>query len=290
MEFELARVMVALVGVGYAAYLDYANNRNIPDWLTYSLVAAGVLVNAATLNTGVIFGAFAVAFVIALIGYPLYRAGELGGADILIFIAIALLLPTQPKPLLAPAQAVQPIYPFVLPLFLVSGVIFTFYMLLLYAPRVILSLARGERVEISKMRAASALVIIAAYSVILWTVSSILPFAPFLLALVFFVVLASTFFAVFKEHIARAYLIEWVPFKKIDEEDVLALEMMGKRTVAKYKLQKLLSAPELQKLKKLKLKKYPIYKNLPALLPHVFVALLLLILFGDPLSKLYPII
>ncbi|MEW6328736.1 MAG: A24 family peptidase [Candidatus Micrarchaeota archaeon] len=290
MEFETARVLAALVGVGYAAYLDYTNNRNIPDWLTYSLVAAGVLANLATLNVGVIFGALAVAFVIALIGYPLYRAGELGGADILIFIAIALLLPTQPKPLLAPAQAMQPIYPFVLPLFLVSGVIFTFYMFLLYAPRVFASIALGEMVGINKLRAASALVIILAYSAILWIVNSILPFAPLLLALVFFVVLASAFFAVFKEHIARAYLVEWVPFKKIDEEDVLALEMMSKRTVARYKLHKLLSAPELQKLKKLKLKKYPIYKNLPALLPHVFVALLLLVLFGDPLSKLYPVI
>ncbi|MCX6777656.1 MAG: hypothetical protein NT157_02115, partial [Candidatus Micrarchaeota archaeon] len=90
------------------------------------------------------------------------------------------------------------------------------------------------------------------------------------------------------EYITDRFIIEKLPLSRIEEEDVLAIEKMNPKLVAKYKLKKLLTARELARMKKAKipLKKYPVYANMPVFLPYILASLLLTLLFGDPLAMI----
>jgi len=280
LDFEIARLGVALAGTLAATYYDLTQNRTVPDWLTFGLVGIGMICAIITFDAASAVSVFVpVVFVIG-IGYPLYRMGQIGGADVLLYAAIALLVPYAPKGLLVEAQ---PSYlmqlPFILSIFLASGVLFGIVTFARYAPAALEALANGK-VKLTKEQAAYSLVMLAAGAAVsAFGIQGSMPVA-FVAAVVFSVVI-SVFFYVFKDFVARKFLVREVAIAQIDEEDVLAVEEMRPALVKKFGLQRLLTANEIAKLKKTGLKKFPVYKNLPAFTPYVLIALVLSVLFGD---------
>jgi len=289
MELEMLRFAICFVGCTAATYYDLFNRRNVPTWLSYSLVALGIIFTLATLNTSDIIFAFAVALAIFAFGYLLYRAGQIGGADVLMFISIALLLPNAPKPLLTDVEP-QLSFPFVVSIFVLSGMLGVFGIFVKYVPVTLYEIIRGEKIEINRTHALLSIAMMILYLVFLYFLNSIVEMPQVQLAVFAAVVICATSVFSLKEHIAEKHMIRMVSVEDIDEEDVLAIEKMDQKLVSKYKLDKLLTASEIEKLKKMgKRKKFPVYKEMPVFMPYVLIALLLSALFGDPLVYLYPL-
>ena len=111
--------------------------------------------------------------------------------------------------------------------------------------------------------------------------ASIRGLPPVQIAVVLLTVSFSAFFYTFKGYIARKFLIRKVALRDIEEEDVLALDEMDPKVVERYGLRRLLTAGEIKRLRKVPMKAFPVYKNLPAFTPYILISLLLSVLFGD---------
>ena len=285
-ETEFVRLAVAVAGTAIATYYDLTHNRNVPDWLSFGMLGAGIVAAAAGLWGAGVADAVTVALpavVVLALGYLLYRAGQIGGADIVILAAIALLMPAAPKGILgraAPAELLVQV-PFVFSLFLVSGILFGVATLARFFTPCMHAAFAGE-VRLATEQKIYLVLLAVTGAVFMWFArTNALP-AQFVL--IFLAALAfSAFFYVFKSFIARRFLIRLVSVKEIDDEDVLAVEEMEPELVKKYGLKKLLTRKEIARLAKLPIKKFQVYKNMPAFLPYVFAALLLSIIFGDVL-------
>ena len=286
MEFEIARVAVALFGCAAGAYFDLRNNRNIPNALLYAMLVVGVAFNA--------FGLFGsapaaqesmVAFVVAggifAAGYLLYRAGQIGGADVYVMGSVALLLPAQPRIFAGVAAAP---YPYVFSVIAASGLAFMAYMLAKYGV-IALRGAVKEKKGVDAKTALGMAVVALAYAAFIYVAGANGVFGLSYFVLVGFVVFASIFFMAFKGRMARMMAQE-VPLSKIEEEDVLALEYMDEKVVEKYHLKRVADANELKRLAKLPIKKYCVYTKMPPFLPHVLFGLLATLVFGDVLMLL----
>lgn len=275
---ELTRIAVAVGGTSVATYYDLTHNRTVPDWLTMGMVALGVLAAALTFSSDSLVMVGAPALAVAAIGYPLYRAGHIGGADVLLFLAIALLMPAAPEGLLVQSKfAIQ--MPFVLTVFLLSGLFFGIFTFLRYLLPAMRALAGGE-IKLGLMQKAYVTAMAAAGAAFIWiAMEKEMPYTFTVVVLV--AITFSTFFYLFKQFIARNFLIREVGTDGMDDEDVLAVEEMDEAVVKKYKLQKLLTRKEIERLAKLPLKNFPVYKNMPAFTPYMLAALAAGVLFGD---------
>jgi len=173
--------------------------------------------------------------------------------------------------------------PFVLSLFLISGILFGIVTFARFFLPCICAAMKGE-VRLGLEQKIYLVLLAVTGLVFLWFAgSNALPvqFAIIFLAALLF----SAFFYVFKSFIAQKFLIRIVGVKEIDEEDVLAVEEMDLAIVKKYGLKKLLTAAEIKRLAKVPIKKFPVYKNMPAFLPYVLAALLLSLLYGDIVTR-----
>ncbi|MFH1470596.1 MAG: prepilin peptidase [Candidatus Micrarchaeota archaeon] len=296
-KFAIERFAIALVGCGIASYYDVFNNRNVPNWLTYGMVALGVCLGffdlagttilsaagPALLSTqflGVALTVFGPAVFLFLVGYYLYMNGQIGGADVLVFIAIALLVPQQP---FSPANDQStPFFsiPYVVTIFALSGILFSAYLFLTMVPRVVRGLLQ-KKVKIDKKKTLMSAFVIVLYGFFLSNMymMRVIP-VPFILIIA--LVLVSAFFVyTFRDFILEEYVIRTVPLDKIDEEDVLAIEKLDPELVKKHNLKKVLTLKELEKLKDLPIKEFPIYKNMNCFMPHVLGALLISMVVGD---------
>ena len=275
----VARVAVALIGTGIAAYFDVTNNRNIPNHVTYPFVVLALLVNFISLDMAALPMTVGIAAAIFIIGYVFYKMGQIGGADILVITAIALAIPQQPLETLIVRQTIASPFPFVLSVIIGASLAFSVVMFLSFIPKVAAAIRAGK-IKLGNERLLSAGLIAIAYIAFVYIAVKLPFFPPLYLALITFVMLTSVFFMLFREFI-QASMVEFVPLSRVEEEDVLAIEQMDKETVAKYKLQKLLTLDEIKRLRKLPIKKFPVYTKMPMFLPYILFGLLLSLLFGD---------
>jgi len=282
MELEWLRIGIAVLGTAAAAAYDVFNNRNVPNTLLYAFVGLGFALNLYAFDLSLFIEAAGSAIVVLALGYLLYKEGQVGGADVLVLAALSLLLPRTPSLLLErQAQVIGP--PFIASIFILSGALFLIAFALKNIPVVAKALRKGKA-EVSPAGAAYALAALLFLALFANAFGS-LGLAPIYMALVGIVVACAAFVIAFKETIISS-LIEMVPLKDIEEEDVLAVERMDARVVKRFGLHKLITREELAKLRETRLKRFPILKNLPTFLPYVLVALLLTLKYGDIFSIL----
>ena len=250
----------------------------MPNYLLYGFAGVAVLANLVFWGPASLQ---ALAFGVAafLLSYPLYRMGQLGGADVFAFASIAALVPYFQSPLIAPAQQVQ--YPFILSVMVPTSIfLHPPHARSLHPLHLREAGARGE-LEITLAKAAGPAVLavsFAAFLAVLLSMPLQLPFAY--LALLSFLFAALLFFSFFKDDI-KASMVRSVPVSRLMEEDVIALERMDAGLVRKLRLYPLLDAKEIATLKKSRLKSVPVYTGMPFFLPYLLAGLLVTLLFGD---------
>ncbi len=288
---ELAGVGIALVGTALAAYQD-ALTSFIDERLTYGMIAAGALVVLSTLDQQLIIGAFAGAAVIFAIGYALYRAGQVGGGDVLLFTAIQLLVPVRPAQLgiplfnlvfdkmaldqvIAYGRVLQAI-PFFASVFAAASFFALLGSAIFYASKIAKARPKPELVPGGITSTASL--------VFLWWLYSrgvsVVQTAFFGLVLA-----AACFLIAFKKQIMNEVVVQNIAIEEVEDEDILVTSKMDEKIVEKYSLGKVLTKEEVEKLKKVRekegIKLFPVAKVLPRLGPYILLGLITSLLLGD---------
>ena len=134
-EIELA--VLILVTFIYAIF-DVFNKRNVPNIFVYLTIAVGIII-ALVSNSGLgLLIALTIAAVVGLLGYAVYRAGLLGGGDVLEFVFISLVMPTQMQPFYS--SAYQWNVPFILSVIIAAG-----YTSLIFIPIYYLGVKKSQK-------------------------------------------------------------------------------------------------------------------------------------------------
>ena len=301
MNYELIRILVALIGCGAAAYQDYKTSF-IDEKIIYMMIAIGLLMNLFPFlveDNYLIVYALIVSIIILAFGYLFYKKGQLGMGDVLLFVGIQQLLPLAPSSLkivdavdinlLISAIPKENLFLFgymnifnhmlfFITIFLVSSFVATLGTSLQYAISLIRS---GKKLLPNKILGAASLVFVMIgiaylYSQFGISVASIL----FMLLLV-----SSAFFLTFRDQILDQIIIRRIPIKEIEDEDIFAIDKMPLGLVKKYNLQRVLTVSEVKKLREIEKNEgmhlFPVNKVLPRFGPYIFIALVLGILFGN---------
>ncbi|MCX8162977.1 MAG: hypothetical protein N3D10_00280 [Candidatus Micrarchaeota archaeon] len=280
MQFELLRIIIALVGTTIAAYYDIFNKKNIPTNILYGFLAISFLVNLLDLQN--FFSATIFGVLVFIIFYFLYRAGQIGGADGYILSSITMVLPYQPKMFLIVSGFF--ILPFIFNVFVFASISFILYVFLYTLTAVIKNINKIER-----KNALSAFLVLLSYLVFLYVISSRIEIlalvGPAYIIAISLMVIFIAYYTLFKNVIHDA-MIEFVDVKNVEPEDMIAVEKMDQELVKKYDLKRLVTKEQYQKMKAIKGKKIALYKNLPPFVPHILLGLIFGILFGDLLTLL----
>lgn len=264
-EGELARVLIALAGTGVAAWYDLANNRNVPNNFLYVFLGLAFLSNLVFFQPGVMAYGVAVAMAIFLVGYVFYKMGYIGGADVYVLTAIALLLPAFPSYITVLFN-----FPVVLSVIITSGVLFAVYFLYYVIVNVALKDGKG-RYEY--------LLLLPPYAILLYFFIATGIFGLAYIITITVLILSSIVFMVYKDS-ATEKMARKVAVSKVEEEDVAVLELMP-ALAKKHGIKRLLDRTEIERLKRLRVKEIYVYKELPPFLPFVLVALALSVTVGD---------
>ncbi len=295
LNLEFARVFVALLGTAFAAIEDWKTSF-INDKLMLAMIAGGLLFDVASGDVNLIIYSVGGAAAIFAIGWLLYRAGQLGGGDVLLFVGLHLLIPVVPLQVVYSAQTALGIggkfgqvpqlasiigLPFAFSVLLAASVFAMMGTSVFYAR---LLFKKGFSPKPDLLLAAPFLLFSGGFLAIAATT-----FKLSALQIAFFTLLfaCGIFLAAFKKQIEDELVIREIPVKEIEDEDVLAIDKMDKKLVEKYGLQKVLTKEQVHRLKKLQketgMKKFPVFKLLPRFGPYVMLGLLACLALGDVL-------
>lgn len=271
MPGEAIRIVLAFLGTGVAAYYDVFNKKNIPDQMLYAFLALAFIVNLVFYDATLFAFSLGVTVFLSAIGYLFYRVGQLGGADLFVLAAIMLLLPIHPSYAGLPFNL-----PFIFSVFIFSGILFALYVLFYFGFKL-------TQVE-SKPKLLYALVLIP-YALFAWFFINSFLFSPVFFAFVTISIFATVFFMMFRDSLNQL-LAEELPVSQLEPEDVLALEIMNKDMIERYKIPRLMSKDEIARLKKTKVGEVWVYTKLPPFIPFILLGMVLAMLFAKSLLLL----
>ena len=271
MPGEAVRLIFAFLGTGVAAYYDVFNKKNIPDQLLYGFLAVAFLTNLVFYDEALFWFSLGVTVFLSAIGYLFYRVGQLGGADVFVIASIMLLLPIHPSFVGMPFNL-----PLIFSVFIFSGVIFALYVLFYFGWKL-------TQVE-ARPKLAYALVLLPYAAFAYMFINSFL-FSWVFFAFVTISIVATVFFMMYRESLNQL-LAEELPVSQLEPEDVLALEVMNKDMIERYKIPRLMSQGEIDRLKKTKVGEVWVYTKLPPFLPFILAGMILSMLFAKSLLLL----
>ena len=268
MPGEIVRVIVAFIGVLIATYYDVFNKKNVPDLFLYAFLAIAFLLNLILYDQNLFWFSIAITIFISAIGYLFYRVGQLGGADVFILAAIMLLLPIHPS-----FVGMSFNVPFVFSVIIFSGVVFALYMMVYFGLKLMSTESKPNLLY---------LLMLIPYGLFAYVYSGSFLFSPVYFAFISISMFAIILLMMFKETINKL-LAEELPISQIKPEDVLALELMNKDLIDRYKLTRLMTKTEIEKLKKTKITEVWVYTKLPPFIPFVLIGMILSLLFAKNL-------
>lgn len=266
MPGETIRIALALIGTLAAVYFDVFNQRNVPNMLLYAFLGVAIFANIVFYDPLVFAYAAGLAAIIFLLGFLLYKMGQIGGADLFVICSIILLLPIHPSNLETLFN-----YPLIFSTLLYGGVAFSIFSIFYF----------GNKVRKSKDVKPNLfyLALLLPYAVFGYLFLTAPFFSPIYFAIASIFLLSAIFFLVYRDAII-ASTMEEVPLSKITDEDVLAKEKM-QPLMQKLKIGPVIGEKELAILKKAKVNKVWIYAHLPPFLPFLFIGLVASLLWGN---------
>jgi hypothetical protein len=291
-ELEFLGLLVAVLGTGIGAYIDMKTSY-IPDSVTFPMIIIGIVLLPMIYEWGMALNYYLVAAAVFGIGLLFYFFGQLGGGDVKLLTAIALLVPGYPGVLLNPIgfgffyknifglEVFLPPYPFVGSVFFIAAITSVVFISVNYLIKLFRD--RKEIKDFERKFMIGIGVAVVLNMLILWwmTVSEkmwILVF-PFTLGSIVYV---------FKDDIMRKYVAIDKRVEELTEDDVIAAELMDDATKQKLGLslrKTFLFSSQVENLKKLakknKVEKVKVSEYLPRFGPFIFLSLLVNLVVVD---------
>lgn len=266
MLFEFYRYIIVLLGTIISAHTDIKTGF-ILDKVTYPMIALGILFTLGDVFLEMNFFQLLVPIAIFALGYLLYFLGKLGGGDVKIFTAMALLLPYYRG------------QPFVLNVLLLAAlssvvVISAYYLFRYFRKGVKVKENRGDIIKAFFLGVALML-----YFFFLMQ----LGFLSLEYAVVLFVPLCfALLFLAFRTGIKKNFFLKYVPPGKLEEDEIIAKEFIDPGILAECGLsvKGIITEKDAKKLARLGLKEIPVYRELPPFAPFL--------LFGVAVSYFWP--
>jgi len=258
---ESIRVIIAFIGLLLTSYFDLFNNKNIPEKLLFLFLIFAFLLNLYFFDSTLSLFAIILSVVIGVVGYLFHKMGQLGSADVIVLSSVALLVPIHPS-----FSNMLFNYPFIFSLLVFSGVLFAIYILLNFS----IKLSTVKKLNPDYR----AIIILFPYLLFLYLYFQFPLFSYTYFIIVSLVIISSIFFMMFKKDI-NSLIVEKISLSKVEEEDVVDLEKIGKLRVKKFKIPRVISLKDIKRLKKLKVKTLWIYTQLPPFLPFLLVGFIL---------------
>ena len=267
---EQLRIAIAFFGLLLTSYFDVFSRRNVPESLLYVFLFASIAVNFISYNEDIFLFSLAVALTIALFGYASYRLGQIGLADVLVMLSINFALPLHPS-----LSALSFNFPLIAGVFVFSGILFALYFLVSFSVRIYRTSARPDMLSFA---------ILIPYIALAYVYINSPLYSPVYFSFITIMVFATMFFFAYRNDIYKMQA-EKVPLSRLDAEEVVAIELIDPALVKKYRLQRLVTKDELERLRKLAVKEKQlrelwIYTKLPPFLPFMLAGLLVALLFS----------
>ncbi|MBI4044619.1 MAG: prepilin peptidase [Candidatus Diapherotrites archaeon] len=264
------RIGIVIIGSVLAAYTDYKKGL-IYDSITLPMIGAGTLFNLLEQEfTGIWAGALVFAA-----GYLLYATGKIGGGDVKLFSAIALLLPFYKENV------------FILNVLLFSGLAGLTFVSVNYPLKYLRTTPIRNALEENKAglaKSAMFAIAIAAYFFVLS--SSGFVSTTYLLVFGAPMVFGLLFLA-FEKGIREKIFLKKIQASELEEDEIIAREFLDKKTIEKLGLglKGVIDGKARRKILELGLKEIPVYRNLPKFGPFILLGVIAA-LFAPPFIAL----
>ncbi|MCW6160352.1 MAG: hypothetical protein LVQ95_04685 [Candidatus Micrarchaeales archaeon] len=282
--FFIVRVAAVIVIALIYMLFDLFNRRNVPSVFAYATIGLGTVFTIFYLNITTIAVSAAIAIVIGALGYLVYRAGQLGGADVIEFAAISLILPIQPVPYLS--SIFQFNLPFIISTFIATGVVALAMIPLYYLPLASSTAKKGLWGCVKRSDIMKGAILAAAYLAFLVFLAFGTPASTIGLILVLVVMLSSIVTMTFEKPITDS-MVEYIKVDKLEEGDMIALNLMSVKEIREMKrkvkgFDRLATMKIINEMKGKRIsKRLPVYrKAMPLALP-IFIGIILSLLFGN---------
>lgn len=290
---ELLYIRLASLIILSLVYMlfDVFNKRNIPSVFVYASVGYGFLLTLLYLNITTILYSSAMALLVLGGGYMLYRAGQLGAADVTEFAALSLILPMQISPLLYHIPQFN--LPFLLSMLINTGIIAFVITAIYYLPKAKLTSKAPLTKSIPRTNIIKALAIGISYTAFL--VMLVYFFGVYVpgVSLVILLLATSMLIILFEKPITST-MISYVDYKKFESGDIIAMNLMSAKEIesARRKIRKFDRLVNDSLINEMKAKrvtmKFPVYKKAMPLALPIFVGVCISLLFGDLLLFIVP--
>jgi len=265
LELLIFREIVLILGTAAAAYTDIKTGL-INDYITYSMIALGIIFNLIEFDVN----AFLIAGAVFVIGFALYFLGQIGGGDVKLFTGIALLLPV--------LDGITFIASSLFIALLLAIVFNSIYYTVKY-------FRKGIDFEYNKFGFINSGILAIALIVffyLLWQMGLSVNFLFLFAVVMLFALLRMAL----EKGIRKEFFLERVALNKLEEDEIAAVEFMDKDVVNETGLmiKKTIGKEEMEKLKKLKVKEVAVFRNLPKFAPFIFVGVIVVILYPGVLE------
>jgi len=275
---EIEIFILILVTLIYAMF-DVFNKRNVPNIFVYATIGLGVAL-ALIANSGLnLVICFSIAATVGLLGYLFYRSGLLGGGDVLEFVFIALVMPTQIPPFFS--NAYQWNIPFILSVMIAAG-----YTSLLFIPIYYMGIKKPQKnVQKSgeKRKLKSGIMLFAAYLIFIIAIKYAYGISILGAALILLLAISSVIIMVYERRIYLG-MVEFIYPSGLEDGDMIATNLMDRKDIAYFnkrsKFGRLASNKLISEIKGIK-KKIPVYRDSVPFSLFIFFGVVISLLFGN---------
>ncbi len=272
-------VLISLIALVVFSYTDL-KTREVPDKPVHYLIITALILNFLLRPLNSALNILLITIIITGFFFALYLFGQIGGGDVKLIALLSLLVPYYPLSFSLLTHSIPSSFPFIIPLFLLAGligpmlVIPCYYFYKLWSKRKMIKRLSGKIIKAS------------VYSIVLLPLAFMWSQLNMLMGLLFIPIIFSLWMIVFKDDVMKLFCVEKKKVRDLNDDDVIALEFMEEKVKKKLGLwHKTLTSIELRKVKekakKERIREVPVLEHLPPFVPFLLVSFVLNLLFGD---------
>ncbi len=262
---EILRILIALLGTSLTAYYDIYNKKNVPDVVLFGFLAIALMVNLV--DPTYFMKHIVVAGLITAIFYLMYRIGQLGGADVIVLAAIYSALPVFPL-------SEDVMFPSILVIVSIATVLASLWILFKHLPGLLRRTFKGK-IKFNLYQMIQVVLLVFALATMIYLFTTFPYISSLVMALILLLFLEAILFILYKDEISKSMIV-WT--KKVEPEDVIAIELVKPELIKKYNLNRLISAQQARVMNKLK-EQWPVL-DMPMFLPFILIGLIAYIMMG----------